>query len=71
MIGFLEAVVELLDLATNLRAALTLLPPVPHIFEFSFFISTLYTHLLNMLKIKYDINQLYLTTVDLHFVKSQ
>ena len=28
-------------------------------------------HLLNMLKIKYDINQQYLKTVDLHFVKSE
>ena len=26
---------------------------------------------LNMLKIKYDINQQYLNTVDLHFVKSE
>ena len=28
-------------------------------------------HLLNMLKIKYEINQQYLKTVDLHFVKSE
>ena len=28
-------------------------------------------HLLNMLKIKCDINQQYLKTVDLHFVKSE
>ena len=28
-------------------------------------------HLLNMLKIKSDINQQYLKTVDLHFVKSE
>ena len=28
-------------------------------------------HLLNMVKIKYDINQQYLKTVDLHFVKSE
>ena len=28
-------------------------------------------HLLNMLKIKFDINQQYLKTVDLHFVKSE
>ena len=28
-------------------------------------------HFLNMLKIKYDINQQYLKTVDLHFVKSE
>ena len=28
-------------------------------------------HLLNMLKIKWDINQQYLKTVDLHFVKSE
>ena len=28
-------------------------------------------HLLNMLMIKYDINQQYLKTVDLHFVKSE
>ena len=28
-------------------------------------------HLLNMLKIKYDINQQYLRTVCLHFVKSE
>ena len=28
-------------------------------------------HLLNMLKIKYDINQQYVKTVDLHFVKSE
>ena len=28
-------------------------------------------HLLNMLKIKYDINQHHLKTVDLHFVKSE
>ena len=28
-------------------------------------------HLLKMAKIKYDINQQYLKTVDLHFVKSE
>ena len=28
-------------------------------------------HFLNMLKIKYDINQQYLKTADLHFVKSE
>ena len=28
-------------------------------------------HLLNMLKIKYDINQQYMKTIDLHFVKSE
>ena len=28
-------------------------------------------HLLNMLKIKYDINQQYLKTINLHFVKSE
>ena len=36
----------------------------------TFFISTLY-HLLNMLKIKCDINRQYLKTVDLNFVKTE
>ena len=49
----------------------TLQPPVPHIFGFSFFISTLSYHILNMLKVKCDINQQYLKTIDLHFVKSE
>ena len=37
---------------------------------FIFYYHTKY-HLLNMLKIKYDINQQYLKTVDLHIVKSE
>ena len=35
---------------------------------FIFYYNIMY-HLLNMLKIKYDINQQYLKTVDLNFVK--
>ena len=42
--------------------------PVSHIFGFSCFIRY---YLLNMLKIKCDINQQYLKTDDLHFVKSE
>ena len=49
----------------------TFMMPVPLIFGFLFFNSTLKYHLLNMLKIKCDINQQYLKTVDLHFVKSE
>ena len=39
------------------------LPPVPHIFGFSFFMSTLSTTFQTCLKIKCDINQQYLKTV--------
>ena len=36
---------------------LTLSPPAPNIFGFSFFISKIKNHIFNMLKIKCDINQ--------------
>ena len=38
---------------------------------FSFFYWHIKYHILNMLKIKCDINQQYLRRVDLHFVKSE
>ena len=41
---------------------------VAYILVFSFYYHIMY-HLLNMLKIKCDINPQYLKTVDLHFVK--
>ena len=45
---------------------------MPHIFEFSFFlIAHKDYHILNMLKIKCDINQQDLKRVDLYFVKSE
>ena len=43
---------------------------VAYIRVFIFYLHIKY-HLLNMLKIKYDINQQYLKTVDLQFVKFQ
>ena len=43
---------------------------VAYIWVFIFYWHIKY-NLLNMLKIKYDINQQYLKTVDLHFVKSE
>ena len=42
---------------------------VAYIRVFIFYLQIKY-HLLNMLKIKYDINQQYLKTADLNFVKS-
>ena len=41
-----------------------------YIWVFIFYLHIKY-HLLNTLKIKCDINQQYLKTVDLHFVKSE
>ena len=38
---------------------------------FVFFVHIKYHLLLNMLKIKWDINQQYFKTVDLHIVKSE
>ena len=49
---------------------LTLQPPVPHIRVFVFYYHIRY-HILNMVKMKCDINQQHLKTVDLHFVKSE
>ena len=43
---------------------------VAYIRVFIFYLHVKYHVLLNMLKIKNDINQQYLKTVDLHFVKS-
>ena len=43
---------------------------VAYIRDFIFYQHIKY-HLSNMLKMKYDINQQYLKTVDIHFVKSE
>ena len=55
---------------TGVNFILTLEPPVPHIFGFLFFYEHIKYHILNMVKIKCDINQQDLKRVDLHFVKS-
>ena len=58
-------------LTPHLGHVLALKPPVSHIFGFSFCYYHIKYLLWKMLKIKYDINQQYLKTVDLHFVKSE
>ena len=53
------------------KLALTLYPRVPNIFVFSFYFYQTKNQLLNMLKIKCDINQQDLKIIDIQFVKSE